>query len=303
MPCPPPDVGTDMERQRGTLMGRNDRDGTHRVVVIGSGFGGLFGAAAFKGRRDVEVTVVAKTTHHLFQPLLYQVATGILSEGEIAPSTREILARQRNVRRRARHRHRHRPRRPDRHLARSSAAQTVTPYDSLIVAAGSGQSYFGNDEFAELRARDEEHRRRPRAAGPDLRRLRDRRADATHHAEAERYLTFVVVGAGPDRRRDGRPDRRAVPDDAAAGLPQDRPRRCARRSSSTRPTRCCPPSASGSVAGPGARLESMGVEVRLGAEVVDVDATGLRRRGERRSAPDRGDDEGVGGRGPGQPAR
>ena len=61
----------------------------HRVVIIGSGFGGLFSAKAFKGRDDVEVTLIAKTTHHLFQPLLYQVATGILSQGEIAPPTRD----------------------------------------------------------------------------------------------------------------------------------------------------------------------------------------------------------------------
>ena len=65
----------------------------HQVVVVGSGFGGLFGTKALK-RSDVDVTMVAKTTHHLFQPLLYQVATGILSEGEIAPPTREVLARQ-----------------------------------------------------------------------------------------------------------------------------------------------------------------------------------------------------------------
>ena len=69
----------------------------HRVVVIGSGFGGLFGTQALRRRKDVEVTLIAKTAHHLFQPLLYQVATGILSEGEIAPSTREVLARQRNA--------------------------------------------------------------------------------------------------------------------------------------------------------------------------------------------------------------
>ena len=68
----------------------------HRVVVIGSGFGGLFGTKALR-RSDVDVTMVAKTTHHLFQPLLYQVATGILSEGEIAPATREVLARQQNA--------------------------------------------------------------------------------------------------------------------------------------------------------------------------------------------------------------
>jgi NADH dehydrogenase len=65
----------------------------HKVVVIGSGFGGLFGTKALR-RADVDVTVVAKTTHHLFQPLLYQVATGILSQGEIAPATREVLSGQ-----------------------------------------------------------------------------------------------------------------------------------------------------------------------------------------------------------------
>ena len=66
----------------------------HQVVVIGSGFGGLFATKALK-RADVDVTMIAKTGHHLFQPLLYQVATGILSQGEIAPPTREVLASQR----------------------------------------------------------------------------------------------------------------------------------------------------------------------------------------------------------------
>src|SRR4051812_47789344 len=68
----------------------------HQVVVVGSGFGGLFGAKALR-KSDADVTMVAKTTHHLFQPLLYQVATGILSEGEIAPPTREVLAKQKNA--------------------------------------------------------------------------------------------------------------------------------------------------------------------------------------------------------------
>src|SRR3954453_5924375 len=70
--------------------------GRHRVVIIGSGFGGLFAAKRLK-RADVDVTMISRTTHHLFQPLLYQVATGILSEGEIAPSTREVLRRNKNV--------------------------------------------------------------------------------------------------------------------------------------------------------------------------------------------------------------
>ena len=78
-------------------MAHSPASGTrHRVVVIGSGFGGLFGTKALK-RADVDITLVAKTSHHLFQPLLYQVATGILSQGEIAPSTREILSRQDNA--------------------------------------------------------------------------------------------------------------------------------------------------------------------------------------------------------------
>src|SRR5690242_10392114 len=71
--------------------------GPHRVVIIGSGFGGLFAAKRLK-HAPVEVTMISRTTHHLFQPLLYQVATGILSEGEIAPATREVLRRAKNAR-------------------------------------------------------------------------------------------------------------------------------------------------------------------------------------------------------------
>src|SRR3954463_16158108 len=71
--------------------------GRPRVVIVGSGFGGLFAAQALR-KAPVDVTLVAKTGHHLFQPLLYQVATGILSEGEIAPPTRKILKRQQNAR-------------------------------------------------------------------------------------------------------------------------------------------------------------------------------------------------------------
>ena len=116
------------------------------VVIIGSGFGGLFAAQELKDA-DVDVTIVGKTVYHLFQPLLYQVATGILSPGEIAPSTREVLKGQRNAK-----------------VIMSEVtsidvdARTVTAealqhettlhYDYLIVAAGAGQSYFGNDHFA-----------------------------------------------------------------------------------------------------------------------------------------------------------
>jgi NADH dehydrogenase len=106
------------------------------VVVIGSGFGGLFATQSLK-HADVDITLIAKTTHHLFQPLLYQVATGILSEGEIAPSTREILGRQRNARVLLGEVNAI-------DLANRTVTSTVldqvrvTSYDSLIVAAGAG---------------------------------------------------------------------------------------------------------------------------------------------------------------------
>src|ERR1700752_2346152 len=107
----------------------------HQVVVIGSGFGGLFGPKALR-RSDGDVTMIGKTTHHLFQPLLYQVATGILSQGEIAPPTREVLARQKNTKVLL-------GEVTDIDLEAQTVTshvlgrENVTPYDSLIVAAGS----------------------------------------------------------------------------------------------------------------------------------------------------------------------
>lgn len=168
--------------------------GRHRVVIIGSGFGGLNAAKALK-RADVDITLISKTTTHLFQPLLYQVATGILSEGDIAPTTRLILRRQKNVRVL---------------LGEVNAIDlkaqtvtsklmdmtTVTPYDSLIVAAGAQQSYFGNDEFATfapgMKTIDDALELRGRILGAF-----EAAEVSTDHAERERRLTFVVVGAGP----------------------------------------------------------------------------------------------------------
>jgi NADH:ubiquinone reductase (H+-translocating) len=166
----------------------------HRVVIIGSGFGGLNAARALK-RADVEVTLISKTTTHLFQPLLYQVATGILSEGDIAPTTRLILRKQKNVRVL---------------LGEVSAIdlkantvtsklmnmQTETPFDSLIVASGAQQSYFGNDHFATyapgMKTIDDALELRGRILGAF-----EAAEVSTDPAERERRLTFVVVGAGP----------------------------------------------------------------------------------------------------------
>jgi NADH dehydrogenase len=166
----------------------------HHVVIIGSGFGGLNAARALR-RADVDVTLISKTTTHLFQPLLYQVATGILSEGDIAPTTRLILRRQKNVRvlwgevgevdLTAKT--------VTSHLM---GMQTVTPFDSLIVAAGAQQSYFGNDQYAAfapgMKSVDDALELRARILGAF-----EAAEVATDPAERQRRLTFVVVGAGP----------------------------------------------------------------------------------------------------------
>src|SRR4030088_2094906 len=75
---------------------RSSMDDQWRVVIIGGGFAGLFAAKAFR-RSPVAVTLIDRTDHHLFQPLLYQCATGILSEGQIATPLRYVLRRHRNV--------------------------------------------------------------------------------------------------------------------------------------------------------------------------------------------------------------
>ena len=185
--------------------------------MIGSGFGGLFGTKALK-RADVDVTMIAKTTHHLFQPLLYQVATGILSEGEIAPPTREVLCpaaatpgcilgevtdidlEARTV------------------TSTCWTGSTVTPYDSLIVAAGAGQSYFGNDQFAEfapgMKSIDDALELRGRIFGAfELAEIAETRGRRRPPADLRRRRRR------PDRGRDGRPDRRARPAHAAPRLP------------------------------------------------------------------------------------
>ena len=174
----------------------NGQRGTarHRVVIIGAGFGGLFAARALR-RVPVNVTVVDRTNHHLFQPLLYQVATGVLSEGAIAPPIREALRKQRNARvllgevvhiDLGEHEV----------VIDTIGERTRVPYDSLIVAAGAAQSYFGHDEFAAeapgMKTIDDALELRGRIFGAfELAEL---------ESEAERrdaLLTFVVVGAGP----------------------------------------------------------------------------------------------------------
>ena len=170
-------------------------DRLHRVAIVGCGFGGLFAAKALKTAR-AEVTLVERTNHHLFAPLLYQVATGILSAGEIAPAARDVLRKQRNVtvemgevagidvtaRRLA-------VRCPD-------GSERSIDYDSLILAGGMRTSYFGNDAFERwapgMKTIEEALRLRARIFGAFE--MAEWQTDPEQRAA---WLTFAIVGAGP----------------------------------------------------------------------------------------------------------
>src|ERR1700742_2911149 len=243
----------------------------HRVVVIGSGFGGLNAVKKLK-RADVDIKLIARTTHHLFQPMLYQVATGIVAEGAIAPPTRMILRGQHNaqvllgdVT--------HIDLKGKFVVSELLGHSYETPFDSLIIAAGAGQSYFGNDHFAEF------------APGmksiDDALELRGRIMSAFEAAERsndperrQKLLTFTVVGAGPTgvemagqiaeladytlkgafRHIDSTRARVILLDAAPAVLPSMGEKLGERAA---------------------ARLERMGVEIQLGAMVTDVDRNGI----------------------------
>src|SRR5260221_9905819 len=166
-----------------------------RVVIVGGGFGGLAAAKALR-RTPAEVILIDRTNHHLFQPLLYQVATSVLAPGQIGTPIRGILGKQKNttvvlgevstVNK------------EQRYVVASSAdrSEVQIPYDYLILATGQRHSYFGHDEFERF--------------APGLKSLadavgiRNRVLQAFEQAEAEEdssrhenLLTLVLVGAGP----------------------------------------------------------------------------------------------------------
>jgi NADH dehydrogenase len=161
----------------------------HRVVIVGGGFGGLYAARALKNA-PVEITLVDRRNFHLFQPLLYQVATGALSPGEIAVPLRLLLRKQKNVRVLLGE-----ATDVDAEAHRLILADGSLPYDSLVVATGARNYYFGRDAWE------------PVAPGlksvEDATRIRHKILYAFEAAERESdphkrraWLTFVVVGAG-----------------------------------------------------------------------------------------------------------
>jgi NADH dehydrogenase len=163
----------------------------HRVVIVGSGFAGLNAVRRLHKANDIEVTVIDRENHHLFQPLLYQVAMAALSPADIAIPTRSLLANDRHVR-----------------VIKSTAQRVDTerrivitdsgdyPYDFLMLACGAQHTYFGHNEWE------------PYAPGlktlPQATEIRRRVLEAfeaaereSNHEQQRKHLTFVLVGGGP----------------------------------------------------------------------------------------------------------
>jgi len=163
-----------------------------RVVIIGGGFGGLYAARALK-RANVEIVLLDRTNHHLFQPLLYQVATATLAPTDITAPIRWLLRQQANTTVLLAEAQRVDP---ERRVVVIDAEPYEIAYDYLIVAAGARHAYFGHPEWEEF--------------APGLKSIGDaielrqriliafeRAEEAMTDAERDAWLTFVIVGAGP----------------------------------------------------------------------------------------------------------
>ncbi len=171
-----------------------DKTGRHRVVIIGGGFG--LPATRYLARKRVDVTVIDRRNHHLFQPLLYQVATGLLPAGQIAPPIRHIVRKHKNVRVELAEVSSIDLERKVVHAADVLGDTLDVPYDSLIVAAWGQPVLFGHDEFSlyapGMKTVDDALELRRRIFGAFE--MAEMTSDPV---EKQRWLTVAVVGAGP----------------------------------------------------------------------------------------------------------
>jgi NADH dehydrogenase len=244
---------------------------------VGGGFGGL-PTARFLGRRrvarqGVEVTLVDRRNHHLFQPLLYQVATGLIPPGQIAPALRHVVRKHKNVSVELAEVTGFDLERRVVHASILGIMSREIPYDSLIVAAGVNQSYFGHDEFAlyapGMKTIDDAMELRRRVFGAFE--VAEMTADA---AERERWLTIAIVGAGPTgvelagqiRELAVRSLRGEFRTFDASSV------RVVLLDGGKEPLATFGDQLSGKAA---KELEHLGVELRMGARVVGIDATGV----------------------------
>jgi NADH dehydrogenase len=239
-----------------------------RIVVIGAGFGGMAAIKALKGSA-AEITLVDRTNHHVFQPLLYQVATAALSPADIATANRVLLRGQGNatvlmaevtgVE-------------PDRRLVHLAGGRDL-PYDFLILATGAAYSFFGRDEWAEYA--------KVLKSLEDALAIRSQLLGAFEQAEqsgdpdtVRRLLTFVIVGAGPT----GVEMAGTIAELARTTLARDfkniDPRK-ARVVLCEAGDRVLPAFAARLSTYAKGALEDLGIEVRLGQAVKEIDAEGL----------------------------
>lgn len=249
-----------------------------RVVIVGGGFGGLAAAKAL-ARSPVEVVLVDRTNHHLFQPLLYQVATAGLAPGDIASPIRQVLRDQKNATVLLAEASGVDPRARQVRVRVPERGEVALDYDFLVLATGVAQSYFGHDEFA--------------AHAPGLKTLEDatsvrgrvlgafERAEAQENPAGRRdLLTVVLVGAGPT----GVEMAGAIAELARATLAEDFRRvdpASARVVLIEAGPRILPTFHASLAAKAHARLVRMGVEIRTGRPVDLVDERGVEVGGER----------------------
>ena len=240
---------------------------THKVVILGGGFGGLSAALKLKNA-PVQVTLIDRCNYHLFQPLLYQVATGSLSPANVAGPLRQVLRKQKNTQVLLGE-----AVNIDTAKRQVTLSDGVVDYDTLIVATGSTHQYFGHDEWEEF--------------APGLKNLNDATAMrgrillAFEAAERERdpeklraWMTFVIVGAGPT----GAELAGALGEIAHDTLKHDfrdidpSTTRIVLVEGTDRPLPSYPPKLSEDAR---KMLERLGVTVRTGAMVTGIDAEGV----------------------------